>query len=559
MSPIVFGKLSVMMFIQYFFWGVWYVSAGPYLDRVGFSGTEIGTTYAMAPLAAIISPFIVGMVADRFFATQKVLAVLHIAGAVLLWAASTFTTGDDPSATWFNTLLFCHFLCYMPTLGLTNSLSFNQMKNPDKEFPFIRVLGTIGWIVGGLVITWFAIDAKETLLEKGVLQFHIGAIAGVVLGLYCFALPNTPPPSKGKKVTARDVLGLDALQLLKSPSFAIFMISSFLVCIPLSFYYTLAATSVGHVGMTGVTAKMSLGQASEVLFMLVMPLFFARLGVKWMLVVGMGAWALRYGLFAFGAPDGVVWMLMTGIALHGICYDFFFVTGQIYVDKIAPKRIRSSAQGFLILVTLGVGMFIGALVAGMTKDAYDVPTVGEGSLAFDVESKEVEETVEDGTVTKTIVWNIGAGDYIRWGDGKEFVLAKIVDASKDGKFKAAKEIDNIEESATPSKDDPAILVEVFAKDSDSGSYTSPNAQKTDESDEDFKTRPKNYKQTNISKLKTKLVPDWKSIWIWPGAMAAIVLVIFALLFRETKGGNKNDDTSDDPPEKEEEPDRLGED
>ncbi|MFP6633087.1 MAG: nucleoside permease [Planctomycetota bacterium] len=371
MSPNLFIRLWVMMFIQYFFWGVWYVSAGPYLSGLeGWTGIHIGTTYSMAPLAAMISPFIVGMIADRFFSTQVVLGVLHILGGGLLWAAGASTLGENPDPSTFNGLLLGHFLCYMPTLGLSNTLCFHKMDNPEKQFPWIRVAGTIGWIAGGFLITLAALDAADVLRESAAWMFKLGAISGVILGLYCFTMPNTPPASAGKKVTARDVLCIDAIQLLGNPSFAVFMICSFIICIPLSFYYAFAAACLADVGVEGVTLKMTFGQVSEIFFMVLMPLFFARLGVKKMLLVGMLAWAARYALFAFGAADPaspVTSMLLAGVILHGICYDFFFVTGQIYVDKAAPKEIRGSAQGFLVLVTLGAGMFIGAMVAGWIK------------------------------------------------------------------------------------------------------------------------------------------------------------------------------------------------
>ena len=361
----------MMMFIQYFFWGAWYVSAGPYLaGKVGFEGEDIGWTYSMAPLAAMISPFFVGMIADRFFATQKVLGILHILGGVLLWAAGNSTLGENPDPTVFNSLLLAHFLCYMPTLGLSNTLCFHKMDNPEKQFPWIRVAGTIGWIVGGLLITYLALDDKGATKDSAVWMFNVATISGILLGLYCFSLPNTPPASAGKQVTASDVLCIDAIQLLKNPSFAVFMVCSFIICIPLSFYYAFAAQCLTESGIEKVTAKMTLGQVSEIFFMVAMPFFFSRLGVKKMLLVGMLAWAARYALFAFGAADPVhpiTWMLLSGVILHGICYDFFFVTGQIYVDKIAPKEIRGAAQGFLVLVTLGAGMFIGAVVAGKIK------------------------------------------------------------------------------------------------------------------------------------------------------------------------------------------------
>src|SRR4051812_35433276 len=354
-------KLSVMMFLQYFVWGAWYVTMGTYLLKtLQFSGQQSGLAYSTTALAAMVSPFFVGLVADRFFATERILAALHLAGAVLLFYVSTLT---DFSA--FYPVLLGYTLCYMPTLALTNSLSFHQMQDPGREFPGIRVLGTIGWIAAGFVISGLH-------AETAALQFRLAAGASVLLGVFSLALPHTPPARIGHKVTARDILGLDALDLMKERSFAVFVLGSFLVCIPLQFYYAFTNPFLNELGMTNTAGIQSLGQVSEIAFMLVMPLFFVRLGVKNMLLVGMAAWAARYVLFAFGDIGPKLWMLYAGILLHGICYDFFFVTGQIYVDRKAPLQIRAAAQGFIAFVTLGVGMFIGSWLSGLIVDAYRV-------------------------------------------------------------------------------------------------------------------------------------------------------------------------------------------
>ena len=354
-------KLSVLMFLQYFVWGSWYVTMGTWLGQtLHFSGEQIGLAFGTTALAAMISPFFVGIVADRFFATERILAALHIVGGgVMFWASLQSTFGT------FYTILLIYTLCFMPTLALSNSISFHQMKDPGREFPAIRVLGTIGWIVAGLLIGTLGLEATATPLQ-------LAAAGSVVLGVFCLALPHTPPQRQSAAKLA-DILGLDALKLLGERSFAIFVLGSFLICIPLQFYYAFANLFLNELHVTNAAGKMTLGQMSEIFFMLVMPWFFRRLGVKYMLLVGMAAWTARYVLFAYGNSSDLVWMLYAGILLHGICYDFFFVTGQIYVDRRAPADLRAAAQGLIAFVTLGVGMFIGSWVSGRVVDAFGGP------------------------------------------------------------------------------------------------------------------------------------------------------------------------------------------
>jgi len=359
LSPAVRVKLSAMMFLQFFIWGAYFVTMGTYLVQgLQFTGTEAALAYSTMPWGAIVAPFVIGMVADRFFAAEKLLGVLHLVGAALLYWVSTVTT---PGAFFWVLLLYA--LCYNPTLALVNAISFNQMASPERQFPAVRLWGTVGWIVAGLLVGWLRV-------EQTAIPILIATGASFVFGLLAFFLPHTPPKSLGRQVTVRDVLGLDALSLMKDRSFAIFVLGSLLICIPLAFYYNFTNLFLNESGMANAAAKQSLGQMSEVAFMLVMPFFFRRLGVKWMLIAGMAAWAVRYLLFAYGNAGDLVWMLYLGILLHGICYDFFFVTGQIYVDKAAPKEIQASAQGFITLVTYGVGMLIGSWVSGPVVDRY---------------------------------------------------------------------------------------------------------------------------------------------------------------------------------------------
>ncbi|MEE4174100.1 MAG: MFS transporter [Xanthomonadales bacterium] len=372
------ARLSVMMFLQFFIWGAWYVTIGNYMAGIGMADLT-HWPYTVNPIAAIVAPFFLGLVADRYFATEKVLGTLHILGGLIMFALP----GASANAGLFIGLLLAYNLCYMPTLGLSNALAFHHIDDQEKQFPLIRVFGTVGWIAAGLFIGYVLGQMSgDVLPDRTPLPLYTTAVASILLGIYSFTLPHTPPSGAGQPVSLRSMAGLDALEQLGGRSFTIFILSSLLICIPLAAYYNFApifaANAIYDQGvsnaMTGLlpnpSSLMSLGQMSEVLFMLLMPLCFRRLGVKWMLAIGMAAWVLRYLLFAWGAPDAVFWMIALGIALHGICYDFFFVTGQIYVDKKSTPEVRGQAQGFLVLVTYGVGMFIGAQIAGQVFNSY---------------------------------------------------------------------------------------------------------------------------------------------------------------------------------------------
>ncbi|WOO39542.1 MFS transporter [Rubellicoccus peritrichatus] len=354
-------QLSAMMFLQFFIWGAWYVTAPNYLSGIGFTGSEFAWTYSVGPIAGMVTPFFVGMVADRFFSAQLVLGVLNLLGAALLILATSFMKGgQSPDA--INMVFLGYMMTYYPTLAISNTIVMRHVEDSKKEFPLIRVFGTIGWIIAGLCLSWLSWDTSISM-------FYLAAAAATTLGLFSFFLPATPPESSSEKVSIGQIFGVDAFVLFKDRSFLVFLISSVLVCIPLAFYYQLASRVVEMLHLP-IARTMSYGQMSEILFMLVMPLFFVRLGVKWMLFIGMMAWVLRYVLFSIGASDGIAWMIISGIVLHGICYDFFFVTGQIYTDRIASPKIRAQAQGLLVFFTLGLGMLIGANVAGRLEVFY---------------------------------------------------------------------------------------------------------------------------------------------------------------------------------------------
>jgi nucleoside transporter len=356
-----------MMFLQFFVWGAWYTSIAVYMTAGGM-GHLTHWPFTVNPIAAIAAPFFLGLIADRYFSTEKVLGVLHLLGGLVLLTVPQFS--GTPVV--FVLLLLLYNLCYMPTLGLANSIAFHNIADQEKNFPLIRVFGTIGWIVAGLfvslVLKLFVTGGK--LPEQTPLPLYTAAVTSLVLGLYSFSLPHTPPPARGQKVTARSILGLDALKALGSRPFYVFLGASLLICIPLAAYYNFTQLLLEATGFKNIAGTQTLGQMSEVIFMLLMPVFFVRLGVKWMLVAGMGAWMLRYVFFAVAAPNEVYWMIIVGILLHGICYDFFFVTGQIYVDKKSTPAIRGQAQGMLVLVTYGLGMLIGAQAAGNLYNAF---------------------------------------------------------------------------------------------------------------------------------------------------------------------------------------------
>ena len=489
-------RLSIMMFLQFFIWGAWYVTAPNFLSGLGFGGPEFGWTYSVGPIAGMISPFFVGFIADRYFATEKVLGVMHLLGAGIMFYATTLMQSADPSAAAINWAIFGHMLCFYPTLSLTNSLSMHNLTDTEKQFPLVRVFGTIGWIAAGVVVA-FAYKFGFTSWDKNINMFYAAIGAAVILGLFSFSLPHTPPPAKGKKASFKELAGLEALSLFRNKSFLVFMLCSFAICIPLAFYYQLAARAVEQAGLADAAFKMTFGQMSEIFFMVVMPFFFVRLGVKWMLAVGMLAWVVRYALFAIGSPvfgdppSGIVWMMLSGIMLHGICYDFFFVTGQIYTDKIAPKEVRGQAQGLLVFFTLGLGMFIGAQIGGQVEARFTPPE----SVAF---SKQA------GIAGSMVTALKAAPD----SDETKQAISDLMKKQSDP------------ETPSEEKLSPEILQAILAAyDKEPG---------TDETKTEIQSTEEEQKALALKALQAK---DWNSIWQLPAFASLVVLLIFLALFK----------------------------
>ena len=353
-----------MMFLQFFIWSAWYVTMGPYLrDVLAFSPRQIGWVYNATAVAAMISPFVIGMVADRFFAAERVMACLHLVGAGFMFAVSRAAKFEV-----FYPLLIGHTLCFMPTVALANTLAMKQMSNPGKQFPHIALLGTIGWIAAGQLLNLFQTRAMTTPIS-----FQLAAGVSLIMAAYALTLPHTPPKAAGRRATAREVLGLDALRMLREPSFAVFVITAFLFCIPLTLYWGFTTMFLQDMGVANVVGTMTIGQVSQVIFMLLLPFALGWLGVKWVFVLALLGWAVRYCLFHLGYEGTGAWSLYLGVALHGICYVFFFVLAYIYVDQEAPEAIRTRAQGFISLVTLGLGFFVGSIIAGWTVQQFSFP------------------------------------------------------------------------------------------------------------------------------------------------------------------------------------------
>ena len=506
-------RLSVMMFLQYFVWGAWGVSAGGYLGTtLGFTAWQISRIYLTTAIGAMIAPLFVGYIADRFFSTERILASLHMIGAILL-----FLAGSQTAFAPLMTLMVLYGICYMPTLALSNSVSFRNIGDPEAEFPRIRVWGTIGWIVAGLIVGILLGGTERTF-------FYLAAGASVALAVCCLALPHTPP--KGKEEAGGDVLGFGAIGLLKESSFAIFVLASFLICIPLAAYYNLANLFLVETDRPAPTALQTVGQISEVVFMAAMPFFIVRLGIKNMLLIGMLAWVARY--LCFSTPSFA--LVFIGLVLHGVCYDFFFVASQIYVDKKAPRDLRASAQSFIAFVTLGVGMYVGAEFSGF---------IGERYPALAVEATDaVGETITDAplpvwaaqddddsllryldvsTWVRSMIWPEEVSDQTR----EDFFATN--DANGDGRLQRDEIPDVWIEVIDP--EDPSKNVE-YSGEALRGAF--------DQIAEE---------EQSISRAQWRAAQGhrWNRIWLWPALMAAGTCLLFWLGFHDKVADERRED------------------
>ncbi len=489
-------RLQVMMFLQFFVWGAWFATLGLCLGANGMEGF-IGAAYSTAPVAAIIAPLFLGLVADRFFASERVMGLLFLVGGAIMCVVPSYVQSGNTNMLYW--LFLGHLLCYMPSLGLSNTIAFTNI--PDQnEFPKIRVWGTIGWIAAGLVVGFSAWSATPNI-------FWLAGVASIAMGLYSFTLPHTPPPARGKPADLRTIFMVDALQLLSNPPFFVFILCSTLICIPLAYYYGFTSNLLGQVGYQAAASTMTLGQMSEIFFMLLIPFFFRRLGVKWMILVGMAAWVLRYLLFAFAAPDQVRWMILLAVLLHGVCYDFFFVTGFMYTDQKAGKDIRGQAQGMLVFFTQGVGMYFGYMVAGIL---FNSTMTNYAALDLDTQVARAEQLVanaEDQTSTDTIQSAIANADAaISEGDAE---------AIKRAGAELAAAVNELSGATAPSF--AQQLGQMFT------------AELPDGIDQ---------------QLLAGTMRQWKEFWLAPAGMAAAIMVLFALTFHDRGSSQDTEDAGD---------------
>jgi len=359
MTPTLYIRLATMVFLHYFVWSCWYNTLSVYLGTLKFTGTQIGLAYGTTAIGALVSPFLIGVIADRYVPAQRLLGVLHLLGAGLLWWISQQTTFSV-----FYPSLIVYTLTYMAGHGLINTITLAHAPNPAKWFPIVMAAASAGWIAAANVVNFAGLADN-----KGMFTLACGV--AIAIALYAFTLPDTPPKGDAGPVSAGKLLGLDALKLFKDRSFAVFMICSFLICIPLSFYFTWTGAFLSEMNVADYASKMTLGQVSEVGFLLLLPILLPILGAKRIMILGMAAWAVRFALFAyFHEQPTATWMVLGGILLHGMCYDFIFVMGRMYVDKAAGDSLRASAQGLHAVFTLGAGMFVGSWLSGVVAQNY---------------------------------------------------------------------------------------------------------------------------------------------------------------------------------------------
>lgn len=477
-------RLKIMMFLQFFVWGAWFATLSQCLSGNGLSAFEAGS-YGSAPIAAIIAPLFLGLIADRFFPSQIVMGVLLLLGGFFMYQAYGYAVeGQGDQMVW---MFVGHMLCYMPTLGLSNTIAFSNISDLS-AFPKIRVWGTIGWIAAGLVVAYLTWSDNLRMLQ-------LAAVASAATGLFCFALPHTPPPAKDKPLNISSLFMVDAFKLLANPPFAVFMLCSTLICIPLAYYYGVTSKLLGQVGFEEPAATLTLGQMSEIFFMLLIPFFFRRLGVKWMIIVGMAAWALRYVLFAFGAPDQTTWMILLAVLLHGVCYDFFFVTGFMYTDQKAPLEIRGQAQSLLVFFTQGIGLFFGYRIA-FAQDASTVTNYAE--LNLDTKVAQARELLSESNANKAT----------------EALQSAVAEAEAALAGSSSESLGDVAKALN------AAITEF------SGGTTSNYFEQLGQM---FSVSlPEGIDQ----QLLSETMQQWKDFWLVPAGMAAGVLILFALAFHD---------------------------
>jgi len=362
-------RLSVMMFLEFAVWGAWFMPFSAYCkDQLGFDGQQIGNLYGMMALGTMASMFIAGQLADRVMSSEYLMAIFHFAGAGFMYA---MTRTHDYNTIWY--LMLGYALVYNPTLAMANTLAFANIPDATRDFPTLRVLGTIGWIAANFAVDHLlpvgsASTSRPLLLCAGL---------SVALGLFSFVLPHTPP--SGKRGDA--IPFISAIKLLRQPDFGIFFAISFVITIALSFYYMNGVPFLKDAGFDNPTTKLTIGQWSELFFMLMLPLALGRFGIKWVLGIGMGAWAVRYGIFSFAHAK---WLILLGVALHGVCFDFFLAAGFIYTDNTAPANIRSSAQSLFTFLTYGFGMYLGFEIGGFVLKRYTVNDVANWHIIWGI-------------------------------------------------------------------------------------------------------------------------------------------------------------------------------